>query len=316
MKAAVVYRPGGPEVLTLEDRPIPNIKEGWTLVKVLGFGINHSEIFTRQGLSPSVQFPRILGIECVGEILQTTNTQLETGQLILSFMGEMGRDFDGSYAEYVLLPNKQIYPVSSHLSLESLIALPETVYTAYGSFQQLKIKEKNTVLVRGATSGVGVTFAKLIKAAFPKIHLAGTSRKTDKTDLLKSTGFDEMILDKDNTLKTEKSFDRIFDLIGPKAFEDNLIHLNNQGIMCTTGLLGGQWSIPNLDPIEQLGCGVYLTAFHSGFVNKERIQEMINFVEKHHIDITPEKIFSLDQIQEAHAYLESRQSFGKIIVKL
>ena len=62
MKAMVLYEPGGPEKFVLEEREIPNVKEGWTLVKIKGFGINHSEIFTREGLSPTVQFPRILGL--------------------------------------------------------------------------------------------------------------------------------------------------------------------------------------------------------------------------------------------------------------
>ena len=69
MKAIVIYEAGGPEKLLLEERPIPELQEGWTLVKVRGFGINRSEIFTREGLSPSVTFPRILGIECVGQVL-------------------------------------------------------------------------------------------------------------------------------------------------------------------------------------------------------------------------------------------------------
>lgn len=73
MKAIVIHHAGGPEALQLEDVPTPQVKPGWSLVKVKGFGINHSEIFTRQGLSPSVKFPRILGIECVGVIDQTTD---------------------------------------------------------------------------------------------------------------------------------------------------------------------------------------------------------------------------------------------------
>lgn len=66
MKAIVIHEPGGPEQLKYEDVPKPEVKPGWSLVKVKAFGINHSEVFTRQGLSPSVHFPRILGIECVG----------------------------------------------------------------------------------------------------------------------------------------------------------------------------------------------------------------------------------------------------------
>ena len=66
MKAAVIHAPGGPDVLILEDRPIPTPAAGWVLIRVKAFGLNRSELFTRQGLSPGVVFPRILGIEAVG----------------------------------------------------------------------------------------------------------------------------------------------------------------------------------------------------------------------------------------------------------
>ena len=72
MKAVVVYAPGGAEQLVYMDVPRPVLKDGWSLVRVRAFGVNHSEIFTRQGLSPSVTFPRILGIECVGTVEETT----------------------------------------------------------------------------------------------------------------------------------------------------------------------------------------------------------------------------------------------------
>lgn len=126
MKAIVVSKAGGPEVLTYTDVPKPTIKSGWSLVKVMGFGINRSEIFTREGKSPSVQFPRILGIEAVGMIAESSDPeQLPVGQKVISIMGEMGRAFDGSYAEYVLLPNEQIYPVESTLSWANLAAIPK-----------------------------------------------------------------------------------------------------------------------------------------------------------------------------------------------
>ena len=87
MKAMVIYDPAGPEKFVLEEREIPNVKAGWTLVKIKGFGINHSEIFTRKGLSPDVQFPRTLGIECVGQVVETTRRDLQIGQKIVSIMG-------------------------------------------------------------------------------------------------------------------------------------------------------------------------------------------------------------------------------------
>lgn len=70
-------------------------------------------------------------------------------------MGEMGRDFDGSYAEYVLLPNEQIYPVSTQLDWATLATIPETYYTAFGAYRNLKITSRDTVLVRAGVSGVG-----------------------------------------------------------------------------------------------------------------------------------------------------------------
>ena len=315
MKAVVVSTPGGPEVLEVVERPKPVLKAGWTLVKIQGFGINHSEIFTRKGQSPSVKFPRVLGIECVGLVEETTREDLKIGQQIISIMGEMGRAFDGGYAEYTLLPNEQIYPIKTELDLESLIALPETYYTAFGSFLNLKIEEKESVLVRGATSGVGIAFAKLLKGQFPEIHLAGTSRNLAKEEQLKVVGFDQVILEKDGVLHTKEQFDKVLDLVGPSTILDTFARTAEGGIICSCGLLGGQWTVPDFDPIEMLSRNLYLTTFASGNVFHDKLQALVDFVEQYRVDVRPEKVYQIDQIQEAHAYLEGSHSFGKVIVK-
>ena len=204
MKAIVIHEPGGPEKLCYEEVPTPSVREGWSLVRVRGFGINHSEIFTRKGLSPGVSFPRILGIECVGEIAETTDpARLPVGQKVISIMGEMGRAFDGGYAEYTLLPNEQICPVETDLDWKTLAALPETYYTAYGSLLNLRIGESTAdgkeprILVRGATSGVGVAFLRLLKGRWPGLHVSGSTRSMKKDTQLREAGFDEVILDAD-----------------------------------------------------------------------------------------------------------------------
>lgn len=315
MKAVVVSTPGGPEVLEVVERPKPVLKAGWTLVKIQGFGINHSEIFTRKGQSPSVKFPRVLGIECVGLVEETTREDLKIGQQIISIMGEMGRAFDGGYAEYTLLPNDQIYPIKTELDLESLIALPETYYTAFDSFLNLKIEEKDSVLVRGATSGVGIAFAKLLKGKFPNIHLTGTSRNLAKEEQLKVVGFDQVILEKDGVLHTKEQFDKVLDLGGPSAILDTFARTAEGGIICSCGLLGGQWTVPDFDPIEMLSRNLYLTTFASGNVSQDKLQALVDFVEQYRVDVRTEKVYQIDQIQEAHAYLEGSHSFGKVIVK-
>ncbi len=81
MKAAVIHRPGPPEVLTIEELPIPTPNSGWVLIRVKSFRLNRSELFTRQGHSPNVKFPRVLGIEAVGLVEAAPGGEFEPGQV-------------------------------------------------------------------------------------------------------------------------------------------------------------------------------------------------------------------------------------------
>ena len=113
MKAVVVSRPCAAHELTVSEVPTPTARPGWVLVRIRAFGINRAEIYTRNGYSPGVRFPRIIGIECVGEIVDPADSGLPVGQRVVSLMNGMGRQFDGSYAEYALIPAAQVYLVHS-----------------------------------------------------------------------------------------------------------------------------------------------------------------------------------------------------------
>lgn len=314
MKAVKIYQAGGPEQLIYQDVPTPDIKEGWSLVKIKGFGINHSEIFTREGKSPSVQFPRILGIEYVGEVAQSSTPALAVGQKVVSIMGEMGRAFDGSYAEYVLLPNEQIYPVHTDLDWTTLAAIPETYYTAFGSLQQLRIAPQDRVLVRGAGSGVGVAFAQLLKAQFPHIVLHGSTRNPAKATRLQAVGFDEVITEADSKLQTDQSYDKILELVGPATLRDSFSHINEHGIVCNTGQLGNIWYVNDFDPIIELKNNSYLTAFYSGNVSQAKLDAMFDYIRQFNVKILIERVFTLEQVPEAHRFLQSADGFGKVVV--
>ena len=314
MKAVKIYQAGGPEQLIYQDVPTPDIKEGWSLVKIKGFGINHSEIFTREGKSPSVQFPRILGIECVGEVAQSSTPALAVGQKVVSIMGEMGRAFDGSYAEYVLLPNEQIYPVHTDLDWTTLAAIPETYYTAFGSLQQLRIAPQDRVLVRGAGSGVGVAFAQLLKARFPHIVLHGSTRNPAKAARLQAVGFDEVINEAGGKLKTDQSYDKILELVGPATLRDSFSHINEHGIVCNTGQLGNIWCVNDFDPIIELKNNSYLTAFYSGNVSQAKLDAMFDYIRQFNVKILIERVFTLEQVPEAHRFLQSADGFGKVVI--
>ncbi|QNQ82731.1 zinc-binding alcohol dehydrogenase family protein [Lactobacillus sp. PV012] len=315
MKAVVIKEAGGPEKLIYQDVPKPDLKPGWSLVKIKGFGINHSEIFTRKGLSPTVKFPRILGIECVGIIAETTDPKrLPVGQKVISLMGEMGRDFDGSYAEYALIPNDQLYPIETYLDWTTLAALPETYYTAYGSLLNLKIAPSDKVLVRGGTSGVGIAFVQLIKGKYPDIFVAGTSRSLRKEKEMKVAGYDEVIVDENGKLKTDQKFNKILELIGPKTIKNSFQHTCEYGIVCSTGQLGNEWYLKDFDPITDIAPNGYLTSFYSANVDQKKIEQLLQFVEKHDIKVKPEKVFDLEHVADAHRYLEGSHSFGKVVV--
>lgn len=149
MKAVVVEETGAPDVLQIKQVARPEAREGWVLVHVRAFGLNRSEMFTRQGHSPDVEFPRILGIEAVGEVEDDPGGTYQKGQKVASVMGEMGRQFDGGYAEYTLLPIEQIMPIESSLSWDILGAIPEMFLTVWGSLtESLEMQAGQSLLVR------------------------------------------------------------------------------------------------------------------------------------------------------------------------
>ncbi len=118
MKAVVMHQPGGPEVLKLERRPVPTPQPGEVLIRVESFGLNRSELFTRQGHSPGVKFPRILGIEAVGTVACAPGGEFRAAQTVATVMGGMGRQFDGGYAEYTRVPARQVQAINTTLAFQ------------------------------------------------------------------------------------------------------------------------------------------------------------------------------------------------------
>jgi NADPH:quinone reductase-like Zn-dependent oxidoreductase len=313
MKAVILRKPCSAEELCCEEMEIPRTRPGHVLVRIKARGVNRAEIFTRNGDSPSVRFPRVPGIECVGEIADASDSDYEAGQRVMSLMGGLGREFDGSYAEYALIPVSQIYPVTSSFSWRELAAIPEMYYTAWASLKAaLKLSAGETLLIRGGSSSVGLAALQIAKASGATVIT--TTRDSKKKQVLEKSGADLVLIDNGTLSRNEcGSVDKVLELIGSSTIIDSLSLLVEGGILCMTGILGG-WVVENFEPMTHIPQGAYLTGFDSTQVNRAMLEEMFLFIEQNHIQPIISGAFRLDEMSQAHAFMESNEATGKIVV--
>src|SRR2546421_7251120 len=200
MRAIVLDAPGPPSALTIRQLPVPTPAAGWVLIEVKAFGLNRSELHTRQGLASGVSFPRVLGIEAAGVVAQCPGGEFPVGQQVVTMMGGMGRTFDGGYAEYTCVPARQVIPFASSLAWSTLGAVPEMLQTAYGSLTVgLDAQAGQSILIRGGTSSVGMAAAVLAKQQ--NMTVLSTTRSANKTAALTEIGADHLLIDAGNVAR-------------------------------------------------------------------------------------------------------------------
>jgi NADPH:quinone reductase-like Zn-dependent oxidoreductase len=321
MRAAVCVKAGGPEVLEIRELPVPAVRNGWSLVQVKGAGLNRSELRTRQGHSPNVTFPRVLGIECVGIVAASSDPQVPDGTTVAAVMGEMGREFDGGYAEYALLPNSLLIPVTTTLAWDVLAALPESYLTAQGSLDALDVGPGSRLLIRGGTSSVGLAAASI--ASGIGIETAATTRRPDKAEALAAAGVAHVFVDDGDSLAATVHAvwpdgpDYVLDLVGASTAVDSLHLVRRGGTVCVSGSLSG-WLIADFEPIAMIPSATLLTAFHSdslkGSAGRTVLQRIVDEVEAGVYRPNLDRVFDLDDIVTAHRYMEDNQATGKLVV--
>lgn len=320
MKAWRLHRPGGPDAFVLEEIPRPQPAAGQVLVEVRAFGLNRSEFFTRIGESPTVKLPRVLGIECVGTVVEDPSGALAAGQRVAAMMGGMGREFDGSYAELTCVPASSIFPLESELPWDQLGALPEMLQTCHGSLHTgLDVQRGETLLIRGGTSSIGLATLALAKRA--GLVVLSTSRSASKVDLLRAAGADDVVIDTGSVAQQVRAayphgVDRVLELIGTSTLLDSLECARPGGVVCMTGILGGQWQLPSFRPMGHIPTAVRLTSYSGGAgdISRAQLQAYVTMVERGQLEIPRGPVWSFDQLPAAHRAMDENRANGKMVV--
>lgn len=315
MKAVVLDKVTAACDIFLSRKEIPEVKPGWLLIRVKAFGMNHSEKILRleEIKYDYIKKPIVPGIECVGEVVNESDTRFKKGQKVMALMGGMGRSFDGAYVEYALLPEKIVFSIDSDMSWAELGAIPETYFTAWGSlFEALNLQKNDTLLIRGASCALGYAAIQIAKALGSKV--IATTHKESKLELISEAN--EILIDDGQLTGKIKGVTKALDLVGPKNLIDTMKAVEKGAFVCQTGILGGVYAFNNFDPIKDIPNGVYLTSFYSNYPTQKQINDIYTFLKEHKLRPKYDKLYKFSDIKSAILMQESGQAKGKIVVEM
>ena len=325
MKAIVRKEFGGPEVLEVRELADPEPKPGHVLIEVKAFGVNHAETHMRKGEWPEIA--EVSGIECVGTVKADPDGRLGVGQKVVALMGGMGRTINGSYAEYTNVPGTNVVPIETDLSWEAMAAIPESYATAWSClYGNLGLQAGQTVVIRGATSGLGQ--AALNIAAHAKGRVIATTRNPDRFIALEKLGAVQALREGPELVPQVRKLhpdgvDAVLDLVGNSTVLGSLTLVRRGGHVCEAGWLGGLDPIASFNPMLQMPSGVHYSLFGSFVFGLPQfplaevpLQTIIDRVAAGLYQAKPFKVFAFDEIQAAHQLMESGKALGKIVVRL
>jgi NADPH:quinone reductase-like Zn-dependent oxidoreductase len=238
-------------------------------------------------------------------------------------MGGLGRTINGSYAEYTRVRAANVALIESDLPWSDLAALPETYATAWTClFRNLNLTAGQTLVLRGATSSFGQAALRMAVAAGACV--IATARSPKRFSMLKKLGASRVELERRDLaahLAESKQIDAVLDLVGNSTILDSLDMLGRGGTACLAGWLGGLDPIGDFNPLLRMASGVNWNFFGSfvfgtpGFpLSDVPLQDIARQVAEGKLDAKPTRVFSFDQIHEAHRAMEAGEAGGKMVV--
>jgi len=323
MRAIVITEPGGPEVLQIQEvaDPVPGDKE--VLIAVKAFGVNHAETHMRKGEWPEAT--PISGIEAVGTVVTDPSGVLAEGTKVLTIMGGLGRTRNGSYAEYTLAPAANVARIETSLDWTDLAAIPESYATAWLTLHgNLELEAGQSLLVRGATSALGQAAVNI--ASDLGARVIATTRREDRSGLLRSLGAEGVVIESGAIAGEVRKLvpggaDRVLDLVGNSVLRDSLQAVRVKGRVCQAGFLGGLGPVADFLPAFDMPSGVQFSFFGSFEVGNPSypisaipFQEIVAKAEAGVYQAKPARVFTFDEIADAHRVMEAGKAAGKLVV--
>jgi NADPH:quinone reductase-like Zn-dependent oxidoreductase len=305
MKAVVINKYGGNDVVEVRDVPDPIAGPGEVLIWVLAASVNPVDWKIRQGMLKSTlgkKFPLPLGRECSGEVVEIGRnvTRFKKGDHVVAVLNVTSL---GSFAEYVSVPEQSVYPKPANISFEEAATIPIAGLTALRSLRDAGgIKKGMKVAIIGAAGGVGhfaVQIAKVFGAEVTAVN------KSVHADFVKSLGADKVSdYTKEDFTRGGEKYDIIFDAVAKRSFAECKDALAENGVYVSTLPVSGQ--------THEQGKQAKTV---SGGPTQEDMQWMKERIEEGRIKIAVKKVFSLDHAGDALAESETEQVSGKLVLK-
>lgn len=325
MKAVSIKQPGGVEQMEIQERDKPIPKVGELLVEVHAAALNRTDIVTRSNPNLAEPYP-VLGVEIAGVVVENRGNgeKYKTGTRVAGLVNH------GGYAEYAVLPANRAILLPENMSFEQGAAIPEVFLTAYQTLYWLgELKTAETVLIHAGASGVGTAAIQMAKHLTQArvIATAGSAEKlavcqtlgADKTINYKEENFAEEVLD----YTDQAGVDVILDFIGASYWKNNLKSIKTDGRWVLIGTLGGA-TVKEVDLAALLAKRITLKATlltpRSDEYKAELTQEFLKIALPYfkHDTIRPivDTTFQLEEVVQAHQYMEANKNIGKIILKV
>lgn len=324
MQQVIITEPGGPEKLAYESVAIPTRAANDVLVKVHAFGLNRPDILQRQGLYPMPKgVTPVPGLEVAGEVVAVGAevSKFKVGDKVC------GLTNGGGYAEYCVVPESQTLTIPEGLSFVQAAAIPETFFTVWANvFQMGQAKAGETVLVHGGSSGIGTTALMLCNALGMKTFATvGSDEKVAAISHLttainyKTQDFEQVI----NEQTDNGGVDVILDIVGAPYLERNLNLLRRDGRLVYIAFLGGAKAKDvKLGPIMMKRLTITGSTMRArNTAEKAEIAQGLQdtvwpLLSKGECLPMIFKTFKFDQIQEAHAAMDTGDHIGKVVVEI